>query len=63
MAVAQEQLGQRLRQLYVEGDVDPLAVLLGAESLDDALAALDGLNRLAEQDTDIIDQLTEREPS
>jgi 3D (Asp-Asp-Asp) domain-containing protein len=35
-----------------------LAVLLGAESLDDALAALDGLNRLAEQDSDILDQLT-----
>jgi 3D (Asp-Asp-Asp) domain-containing protein/peptidoglycan hydrolase CwlO-like protein len=58
MAVAHAQLRQRLRQLYVEGDVDPLAVLLGAESLDDALTALDGLNRLAEQDTDIIDQLT-----
>jgi 3D (Asp-Asp-Asp) domain-containing protein/peptidoglycan hydrolase CwlO-like protein len=58
MEVAHAQLGQRLRQLYVEGDVDPLAVLLGAESLDDALAALDGLNRLAEQDTEILDQLT-----
>jgi 3D (Asp-Asp-Asp) domain-containing protein/peptidoglycan hydrolase CwlO-like protein len=58
MAAAHEQLGRRLRQLYVEGEVDPLAVLLGAESFDDALAALDGLNRLAEQDTQIIDQLT-----
>jgi 3D (Asp-Asp-Asp) domain-containing protein/peptidoglycan hydrolase CwlO-like protein len=58
MAAAHSQLGQRLRQLYVEGDVDPLAVLLGAESLDDALSALDGLNRLAEQDKDIIAQLT-----
>jgi 3D (Asp-Asp-Asp) domain-containing protein/peptidoglycan hydrolase CwlO-like protein len=58
MAAALSQLGQRLRQLYVEGDVDPLAVLLGAESLDDALSALDGLNRLAEQDKDIIAQLT-----
>jgi 3D (Asp-Asp-Asp) domain-containing protein/peptidoglycan hydrolase CwlO-like protein len=58
MAAAHGQLGQRLRQLYVEGDVDPLAVLLGAESLDDALSALDGLNRLAEQDKDIIAQLT-----
>lgn len=55
---AHAQLGQRLRQLYVEGDVDPLAVLLGAESLDEALSALDGLNRLADQDTQIIDQLT-----
>jgi 3D (Asp-Asp-Asp) domain-containing protein/peptidoglycan hydrolase CwlO-like protein len=58
MAAAHDQLGRRLRQLYVEGEVDPLAVLLGAESFDDALAALDGLNRLAEQDTLIIEQLT-----
>jgi 3D (Asp-Asp-Asp) domain-containing protein/peptidoglycan hydrolase CwlO-like protein len=58
MASAHSQLGERLRQLYIEGEVDPLAVLLGAESLDDALSALDGLNRLAEQDRAIIDQLT-----
>jgi peptidoglycan DL-endopeptidase CwlO len=58
MASAHSQLGERLRQLYIEGDVDPLAVLLGAESLDDALSALDGLNRLAEQDQAIIEQLT-----
>jgi peptidoglycan DL-endopeptidase CwlO len=57
MAAARGRLGERLRQLYIEGDVDPLAVLLGAESLDDALSALDGLNRLAEQDRDIIKQL------
>ena len=57
MATARSRLGERLRQLYVEGDVDPLAVLLGAESLDDALSALDGLNRLAEQDRDTINQL------
>jgi len=58
MAAAHSQLGERLRQLYIEGDVDPLAVLLGAESLDDALAAFDGLNRLAEQDQHIIEELT-----
>ena len=58
MAAAHSQLGERLRQLYIDGDVDPLAVLLGAETLDDALAALDGLNRLAEQDQDIIEELT-----
>jgi 3D (Asp-Asp-Asp) domain-containing protein/peptidoglycan hydrolase CwlO-like protein len=57
MASAHSQLGERLRQLYIEGDVDPLAVLLGAESLDDALSALDGLNRLADQDQMIIEQL------
>jgi 3D (Asp-Asp-Asp) domain-containing protein/peptidoglycan hydrolase CwlO-like protein len=58
MASAHSQLGERLRQLYIEGEVDPLAVLLGSESLDDALTALDGLNRLAEQDQAIIEQLT-----
>ena len=58
MTAAHSQLGERLRQLYIEGDVDPLAVLLGAESLDDALAAFDGLNRLAEQDQQIIEDLT-----
>lgn len=58
MAAARLQLGARLRQLYVEGDVDPLAVLLGADSLDDALSALDGLNRLAQQDKEIVAQLT-----
>jgi peptidoglycan DL-endopeptidase CwlO len=57
VASAQAELGRRLRQLYVEGDVDPLAVLLGAESLDEALSALDGLTRLADQDTQILDQL------
>ena len=57
MAAAREQLGARLRQLYIDGDVDPLAVLLGADSLDDALSALDGLNRLAQQDKNIIGEL------
>ena len=54
---AQSQLASRLRQLYVEGDVDPLAVLLGAESLDEIVSALDGLNRFATQDKEIVGQL------
>lgn len=55
--LAQQGLSSRLRQLYVEGEVDPLAVLLGAESLDEALSALDGLDRLAKQDKSIVGQL------
>jgi peptidoglycan DL-endopeptidase CwlO len=58
MGAAHDQLAARLRELYIEGSVDPLAVLLGAESLNEALSALDGLNRLAEQDTQIIEQLS-----
>jgi 3D (Asp-Asp-Asp) domain-containing protein/peptidoglycan hydrolase CwlO-like protein len=57
MSSAHAQLADRLRQLYIDGDVDPLAVLLGAESLDDALTTLEGLSQLAEQDKQIIDQL------
>ena len=59
LAEAQRQLASRLQTLYVEGDVDPLAVLLGAESLDDALSALDGLDRFASDDSLIVAQVRE----
>jgi 3D (Asp-Asp-Asp) domain-containing protein/peptidoglycan hydrolase CwlO-like protein len=54
---AERRLAARLRALYMEGEVDPLAVLLGAASLDDALSALDGLGRVAEQDVSIVGQV------
>jgi 3D (Asp-Asp-Asp) domain-containing protein/peptidoglycan hydrolase CwlO-like protein len=54
---AERRLAARLRALYMEGEVDPLAVLLGAESLDDALSALDGLGRVASQDVSIVGQV------
>jgi 3D (Asp-Asp-Asp) domain-containing protein/peptidoglycan hydrolase CwlO-like protein len=41
-------LGDRLRTLYAEGEPDAIAVLLGAESLDDAVTRLDELERSAE---------------
>ena len=59
LAEAQRRLASRLQTLYVEGDVDPLAVLLGAESLDDALSALDGLDRFASDDSQIVGQVRE----
>jgi 3D (Asp-Asp-Asp) domain-containing protein/FtsZ-binding cell division protein ZapB len=57
LQAAERQLAARLQTLYVEGEVDPLAVLLGAESLDEALDALDGLDRLATQDRSIVEQV------
>jgi 3D (Asp-Asp-Asp) domain-containing protein/peptidoglycan hydrolase CwlO-like protein len=57
VAEAQRRLGLRLSELYVQGEVDPIAVLLAAESLDDALSAFDGLTRLANQDASILGQL------
>lgn len=53
---AEAELEERLRALYMEGDVDPLALLLGAGSLDEAITTLDHLDRLAGQDKAIIAQ-------
>jgi peptidoglycan DL-endopeptidase CwlO len=54
---AERRLGIRLQELYVQGEVDPLAVILAAESLDDALSAFDNLTRLADQDRAILGEL------
>lgn len=54
---AERRLGNRLRELYMRGEVDPLAVILAAESLDDALSAFDSLTRLADQDGSILREL------
>jgi len=54
---AEQRLGNHLRELYVQGEVDPLAVILAAESLDDALSAFDGLTRLADQNRAILEEV------
>jgi 3D (Asp-Asp-Asp) domain-containing protein len=57
LARADDALADHLRTLYIEGEVDPFAILLGAESLEEVISALDGLGRLASQDRQIIAQL------
>lgn len=57
LAAAEESLAERLRTLYVEGDPDPVEILLGARSLDEALTALDSLGRLARQDREIVEDV------
>jgi 3D (Asp-Asp-Asp) domain-containing protein len=59
LVTAERVLADRLTTLYVEGDPDPLAVLLGARSLPDALAALDSLGRFAEHDKEIVQRVQE----
>ncbi|MDQ3992486.1 MAG: 3D domain-containing protein, partial [Actinomycetota bacterium] len=54
LALAERRLARRMRALYEAGDPRPLDVVLGAESLDDALARLDSLERAAEQDAYLI---------
>lgn len=56
VTAAEVGLGARLRQLYEQGDTDPLAVLLGARSLDEALSGLDALDRSASLDRQVIQE-------
>jgi 3D (Asp-Asp-Asp) domain-containing protein/peptidoglycan hydrolase CwlO-like protein len=56
LSVSQAALARRLQLLYEQGDSDPLAVVLGASSVDEALSSLDSLDRLADQDRLVIEQ-------
>jgi 3D (Asp-Asp-Asp) domain-containing protein len=59
LAVSQRRLGHRLRLLYERGDADPMAVLVGASSIDDAIDGLENLRRIAGQDRLVLDQAQE----
>jgi 3D (Asp-Asp-Asp) domain-containing protein/septal ring factor EnvC (AmiA/AmiB activator) len=54
LAVSQRELGDNLSMLYKEGDVSALAVVLGSESLDDAVTRLDDLNRVADESRHVV---------
>lgn len=53
---AQDELSSLVRALYERGEPDVLAVLLGAESLDEALSGIDGIQRAADQSRHIVSQ-------
>jgi 3D (Asp-Asp-Asp) domain-containing protein/septal ring factor EnvC (AmiA/AmiB activator) len=55
--LAQQHLAAQLRLLYEQGDVEPLEILFGSKSLDDALTSLDNLNGVAAQDEAILREL------
>jgi 3D (Asp-Asp-Asp) domain-containing protein len=56
VGAAQDELSSLARALYEQGEPDPLAVLLGASSLDDAISGLDGIQRAADQSRHVIAQ-------
>lgn len=56
VAASERFLALRLRSLYEEGQTDPLEILLGATSLDEAMDGLDGLHFAAQQDQEIIER-------
>ena len=49
LRVSQRLLGTQLRALYEEGEPNPIAILLGAESLDEAVTRLNELEQRANQ--------------
>jgi 3D (Asp-Asp-Asp) domain-containing protein len=55
--LSEARLGTRLRQLYEQGNVEPLEIVFGAKSLDEALTNLDNLSRMTGQGEDILREL------
>jgi peptidoglycan DL-endopeptidase CwlO len=55
LEVSQRRLSDRLRLLYEQGPTDPMSVIVGATSVDDAINRIDNLHRIAGLDRDVID--------
>jgi 3D (Asp-Asp-Asp) domain-containing protein len=51
---SQLQLATNLRNLYKRGNINTLAVVLGAQSLDDAVSQIDSLNAVADQNERVV---------
>jgi len=56
-SVARARLARTLRLLYKQGQPSPIAILLGASSLDEAAAGIDGLVRAARENRRLIERL------
>jgi 3D (Asp-Asp-Asp) domain-containing protein len=48
-AIAQRSLAQRLRTLYEDGDAEPIEIIFGSKSLDDAMTNMDNLSRMSQE--------------
>ncbi len=56
LRISQRQLALRLHTLYEQEGNDPLAIILGAQSLDEAITSLDDLSRAAQQNKQVAAQ-------
>jgi peptidoglycan DL-endopeptidase CwlO len=54
LRATQNALARRLQSLYEDGETDTLAVVLGAQSLDDALSAIESIDLAATQDKGLL---------
>jgi cystine transport system substrate-binding protein len=57
LGVSRARVASAVRRLYVDGQADPIAVMLGAASLDEALAELDALERGADRNRRLVADL------
>ena len=57
--VSRKALGNNLRMLYKQGDVNALAVVLGAQSLDEAVTRLDELSSVADESRQVVQVATQ----
>ena len=55
--IAQRALADRLRLIYEQGNVEPLEILLGSRTLDEAITGLENVNRMAFESRDVLGQL------
>jgi peptidoglycan DL-endopeptidase CwlO len=55
--VGEQRLAARVRQLYEQGTVEPLEVVFGAKSLDQAMSNLDSLKRISSESELVLNQL------
>ena len=55
--ISQARVAERLRVLYEEDNVEPLEIVLGSKSLDEAMSNLDNLDRATGQGEDILREL------
>jgi 3D (Asp-Asp-Asp) domain-containing protein len=55
--LAQSRLASRLRALYEQGNVEPLEIVFGSKTIDEAMTSLDSLSRMTGQGEDVIREL------
>ena len=60
LTASQRRIGALLRQLYIQGEPDPIAVILGATSIEEVMTGIDGLARAAVQNERLAREAAEK---
>jgi cystine transport system substrate-binding protein len=55
--ITERELARRVRTLYEQGNVEPIEILLGAKSLEEAVAGIDNLSSMSAQGEEVLAQL------